>query len=75
MTAPDREALMEKMLLAISEHHSGSVEEGRKITTAALTAIEENGFALMPVAMISAEPLGAEFERVWDANTDKLYEG
>jgi hypothetical protein len=44
-----REALVEVMLLAMSEHHSGNAGEARRIVDAQLSALEAAGVRLVPV--------------------------
>jgi hypothetical protein len=57
---------------------SSIIYDGGKIARAALSQPAPPQFTHAPeIAAFSAaqEPLGAEIERIWDANADKLYEG
>lgn len=48
-TAQTREALVEVMLTAMSEHHSGNFAEATFIVEAQLAALEAAGVRLVPV--------------------------
>jgi hypothetical protein len=45
----NREDVKQTMLLAMSEHHSGNIEEARQIVDAQLAALEAAGVRLVPV--------------------------
>lgn len=44
----NREDVKQTMLLAMSEHHSGNIEEARRIVDAQLDALEAAGVRLVP---------------------------
>ena len=49
----NREDVKQTMLLAMSEHHSGNIEEARRIVDAQLDALEAAGVRLVPVKLDS----------------------
>ena len=50
----NREDVKQTMLLAMSEHHSGNIEEARRIVDAQLDALEAAGVRLVPVEATGA---------------------
>ena len=64
-TPKTRAAVQGVMLLAMSEHHSGNIEEAKRIVDTQLAALEAAGVWLVPV--VSTYKMDAEAAKsVWD---------